>query len=696
MNEQHSQLKLTDPVERVPGVDRHSARLLARLGILRASDLLFFFPRTYQQAAPRVTLDQFTEGLRVSCTGTIVDIDERVTQSGKHIFGMQLEPDGGGCIRLLWFNQPFRRKMHQRGDRLMATGILRSTGLNWEMVQPQTTPADTQPADVDKPIPIYSLTEGLKQTTLRQLMRRAIPPLVDLVEEAMPEQVRERLGVVGIHQALRDIHFPSTQEDADQALRRFKLQELFVLQLALSMQRIQRERSAPAPICDCSGRIHARILARLGYQLTVDQESAIQDIRSDMGHSVPMNRLLQGDVGSGKTLVAQYAMLLCVANEHQAALMAPTEVLARQHADSLERSLAHSRVRVGLLTGSLGRRERSDLLQRISAGEVDLVVGTQALLSEEVLFHRLGLVIVDEQHKFGVLQRARMRRDGVQPHYLILSATPIPRTIAMSSFGDLDVSVIRTKPPGRAKVHTYLATPEQLPSWWRFVDQQIAKGKQAYVIAPRVLESTGDETLASAEGVYSELREGPFQHRRLGLLHGKQSSEVKEQVLGEFQSSSLDLLVSTTVVEVGIDVPNATVITILDADRLGLSQLHQLRGRINRGTSTGYACAVASAGCNATDNQRLKAFAESDDGFQLAELDLRMRGPGDLLGTSQTGMPPLRVADLLRDSQLLDQARELTNEILLQDPNLQDPQLGRLLQQTLRRYGKTLQLGDVG
>lgn len=693
---QNSLNQLNMPVERLPGVDSAQAALLARLGILRAVDLLFLFPRSYQQPAPEVHSSQFADGLRVSFVGTIVDIAERVSQSGKHMLGLQVNPDGGGCVRLLWFNQPFRRRLHQRGDRLIATGTLRSTGLNWEMVQPQTTSAETEPAELGRPMAIYPLTEGLKQAAIRQVVRRIVPPLIPLVDEAMPEGIRQRLEVIGIHQALNDIHFPANQEDADRALRRFKLQELLVLQLALSMQRVQREKNTQAPACEVNGRVHARILARLGHSLTPDQESAIEDIRRDMNRSIPMNRLLQGDVGGGKTLVAQYAMLLCVANACQAAMMAPTEVLARQHAQSLENSLSHSRVRVGLLTGSMNRRERLQLMERIASGDVDLVLGTQALLSQQVEFKRLGLVIVDEQHKFGVLQRSRMRREQTQPHYLILSATPIPRTIAMSAFGDLDVSVIRTKPPGRAKVNTYLAKQEQLDSWWRFVDQQLGKGRQAYVIAPRVMESTGDETLASAEGTFAQLYDGPFHHRRLGLLHGRLTSDEKERVLNEFQAGRLDLLVATTVVEVGIDVPNATVITILDADRLGLAQLHQLRGRISRGSNTGYACAVASSGCNLGDNERLGAFAKSDDGFELAELDLRLRGPGDLLGTNQTGLPPMRVANLIEDVRLLEEARAVAGEILKADPELKDPGLSRLVQQTLRRYGNTLQLGDVG
>jgi ATP-dependent DNA helicase RecG len=748
-------IKLGISIGRLPGMDSQRTALLARLGVQKGLDLLFFFPRAYENPAPRMTVEQFEENMRVSFTGTVVDFSEKVTQSGKHMFGLQLVPEGGGSVRLMWFNQMFRRNMYRRGDRLIATGVLRSTGLNWEMVQPQTAPADGEEIALDRPTPVYPLTEGLKQSQLRAIMRQYIPLLIDEVEEAIPDSIRAELELPTIQLALHQIHFPQTVDQANTARRRFKLQELLVLQLALAMQRHQRQKTTQAPVCEPSGKIHSRILNRLQFTLTADQLTAINDIRNDMSRPVPMNRLLQGDVGSGKTLVAQYAMLLCVANEHQAALMAPTEVLARQHFASLQNSLGHSRVRVGLLVGSLTKSQRNQVLAQINQGEVDLVVGTQSLLSDDVEFKRLGLVIVDEQHKFGVMQRARMRRDNFQPHYLILSATPIPRTIAMSAFGDLDVSTIKTKPPGRAPVHTYLATHDQLDSWWQFVEKQLQQGRQAYVIAPRVADARLNEDseiadnidgthqpprdgsndsdtsafdaslqaaldnafdtesltatvseiadaaadsppVASAEGTFQMLQAGPFSHRKIGLLHGRLDPLTKESVLQSFSSGELEILVSTTVVEVGIDVPNATVITILDANRLGLSQLHQLRGRISRGSHPGYACAVAAPGCDGIDNQRLKAFQESNDGFELAEMDLRIRGPGDLLGTSQTGLPTMRIANIVEDADLLELARQAASEILQRDPELSNPQLARLVQQTLRRYGKSLQLGDVG
>ncbi len=688
--------KLLESVQFLPGIGPLRAKLLAKLGVYRAVDLLFFFPRSYEEVPPLESSDAFSDNTRVSFIGTVQELDERVTQSGKHMLGCLVIADGGSAVRLVWFNQPFRKSDLRSGLRLVATGVLRSTGLHWEMTQPQITviDGDESPAP-QKPLPVYSLTEGLKQSATRNMMRLSVPALAGLVEEVLPEAVRERLDVPPVDIALRDIHLPHCLDDALRAQRRFKTQELLVLQLAIAMQRSQREQSAKSPRCEPTGKIHARILSRLRFTLTGDQQNAIADIGRDMAAEVPMNRLLQGDVGSGKTVVAQYAMLLCVAHGFQAALMAPTEVLARQHADTLERSLASSRVRVALLIGSMPRRQRQEIIDQLAAGEIDLVVGTQALLAEDVEFRSLGLVIVDEQHKFGVMQRAQLRTEFSQPHYLVLSATPIPRTIAMTVFGDLDVSTIRQKPPGRSAVHTYVASPPSLDSWWKFVDDQLKLGRQAYVIAPRVSAADGSE-IASAEGIHQQLSGGPFSRRHVGLLHGRLTSEEKEAVLGDFARGDVEVLVATTVVEVGIDVPNATVMTILDANLLGLSQLHQLRGRISRGSHPGFVCAIASAGCDGTDNKRLQAFEKSDDGFELAEMDLQMRGPGDLLGTSQSGLPALRIANLVEDASLLELARDVAGEILEDDPSLSHPVLQKLLKQTRTRYGKAMQLSDVG
>lgn len=688
--------KLFDPIQFVPGVGPLRAPLLRRMGIERAVDLLFFFPRSYEDTAPLRTGAELCENERVSVLGSVAEIDERVTQSGKHMLGVLLKLDAQTCVRLLWFNQPFRKQDLRPGQRLLATGSLRSTVTSWEMVQPQVVKLnEDEIPDAQKPLPIYPLTEGLQQASLRKIIRTGVQRLIPLVEDVLPARVRQQLAVLPIAEALTQLHWPESIAKAEEARSRFVSQELLVLQLAVGLQRTARQSAERAVTFPGSPKVHARILNRLGYILTPDQNRAITDVARDMERPIPMNRLLQGDVGCGKTVVAQYAMLLCVAGGHQAALMAPTEVLARQHSISLTKSLASSRVRIGLLTGSLPKPERTRLLGDIAAGDIDLVVGTQALLSGELEFAKLGLVIVDEQHKFGVQQRAKVRRDDQQPHYLVLSATPIPRTIAMTAFGDLDVSIIRDKPPGRSEIKTYLGDPQSMESWWKFVDDQLTIGRQAFVVAPRV-HSGEAEDVVGATGVAADLSTNRFAHRRMGLLHGQLDSSEKERVLGAFADGELDILVATTVVEVGIDVSNATVMTILDADRLGLAQLHQLRGRVGRGRHTSYVCAFASLGSDAQANERLKIFEKTSDGFELAELDLKLRGPGDLIGIRQHGAAGLRIADLARDVEAVATAQYVARSLLDSDPALAADDLQRLKRQVLHRHGSWLELSDVG
>ena len=687
---------LFDPVQYVPGVGPTRAELLRKMGIQRALDLLFFFPRAYEDTAPISPGIDLVENVRASVVGRIIDLDERVTQTGRHMLGALLALDDQTCLRLMWFNQAFRKTELVIGGRLMATGIVKSTGTSWEMIHPQTIKlAEDEVPDQLKPLPIYSLTEGLQQATLRKMFRTGVKRLVPVVEDALPEALRARLDVMPMQDALTQIHWPDSLDQADRARQRFVLQELLVLQLAVGMQRLKRQAGLQAPRCEFTPKIHSRILNRLGFILTSDQAAAINQVALDMQRAVPMNRLLQGDVGCGKTVVAQYAMLLCVASGYQAALMAPTEVLARQHFNSLTKSLASSRVRIGLLTGALPRAQRRQLLDQVAQGAIDLLIGTQALLSDEVQFQKLALVIIDEQHKFGVQQRAKMRQELHQPHYLVLTATPIPRTIAMTAFGDLDVSIIRDKPPGRSEVRTYLGQPETMNSWWQFMDEQLNQGRQAFVIAPRV-HTGDDEDVRGATSVAEDLSSGRFSHRRVGLLHGQMSSEDKEQVLASFVAGDLDILVATTVVEVGIDVSNAAVMTIMDADRLGLAQLHQLRGRVGRGRHTGYVCAFASIGCQAEDNQRLKAFERTNDGFELAELDLQQRGAGELVGLRQSGASALRIADLTRDGELVSRAQQVARELLDADPELAGEEYQRLKRQVLTKHGEMLGVSDVG
>ncbi|MDR0392510.1 MAG: ATP-dependent DNA helicase RecG, partial [Planctomycetaceae bacterium] len=432
------------------------------------------------------------------------------------------------------------------------------------------------------------------------------------------------------------------------------------------------------------------------FQLTDAQEKAIKEILDDMSKAVPMNRLLQGDVGSGKTVVAIYAMLVAVANGHQAVFMAPTEILARQHLRTINRMLEDSRVNVVPLLGGQRPAERANILQAISSGWANIIVGTHAIVSGEVPFQKLGLVVIDEQHKFGVMQRAALKsNEKFDPHYLVMTATPIPRSISMTVFGDLDVSVMRGLPPGRQKVTTYISNPEDRTKWWDFVARKIRENRwQAYVVVPLVEESENFD-VCNLNDVYEQLSNGVFAGFKIGILHGRMSTEEKDRVMFDFRTGEIEILIATTVIEVGVDVPNANIMTIESAERFGLSQLHQLRGRIGRGKKAGY-CTVFTSNPNEESQKRLAAFASTSDGFKLAEEDLKIRGAGDLFGTQQHGISPFKVADLVRDRKIVEEARQDAIEMVTNDPGLANPEHAKLRRQMLKRYGTVLNLGDVG
>jgi ATP-dependent DNA helicase RecG len=689
-------IRLSTPVQYLPLVGQQKAALLEKLGLRRVVDLLFFFPRSYQDVAPTKKYQELQADVACSLLGTIESVDLRVYPDGRSSFGALLAVEGGGYVRLVWYNQPFRQKEIERGGRLIATGVPKPTGISWEMRHPvcQSLGPDEAPPP-PKPQAIYPLTEGLQQRHLRSMIATAIEHCLILIPESLPESIRTERKLISISQALSLIHQPNSLAEAEQARYRFTFQELLVYQLAIAWRRHHLQHEIPAQAFVPTGVIHARILQRLGLDLTNDQQKAIDDIGKDMSRTIPMNRLVQGDVGSGKTVVAQYGMLLAAAYRSQVAFMAPTEILAIQHEKRLAQSLAKSQCHVELLTGSIQGRERRELLERIALGTVDIVVGTHALLSEKVDFANLGLVVIDEQHKFGVAQRAALASDLSQPHYLLLSATPIPRTLTMTAMGDMDVTILREKPPGRAPVHTYLGKPEQMTSWWSFVLKQVTQGRQAYVVVPRVVGDE-EEDVKGAEQVFEELQNGPLAGLRMSLLHGRMDSEQKALALQEFSEGQTQVLVATTVIEVGIDIANATVMTILDADRLGLAQLHQLRGRVSRGTTPGYVCVFAKSGAPPEENARLSALANTDDGFKLAELDWTIRGPGSLLGTRQSGLPPFKIADLIRDAKIAEETHQVARAIIETDPTLASSEWTRIREQLLGKHGDMLEFGGVG
>ncbi|HVX12812.1 MAG TPA: ATP-dependent DNA helicase RecG [Pirellulales bacterium] len=685
---------LATPVQFVKGVGPQRAELLERLGLRTARDVVFFFPRDYQDLNELAGVADLVEGNLTRLRGTVEEVDQRVSAAGNRVLGILLAVEQGR-VRLIWFNSPFHRERFRLGEQLLVTGKPKSNGGVWEFTHPQVQTLDTDEQESGaRLLPVYPLTEGLSQGQMRKVAVAVLDTCLDSLEDVFPDDFLAQRDLMPIRRAIHTVHVPADRAELADARRRLIYQELLVLQLALALKHYDQRSRREAPALEANAKVDARIRRLFPFELTVAQNRAIADVVTDMGRPHPMNRLLQGDVGSGKTVVAVYAMLLAVAHGHQAVLMAPTEVLARQHAATLERTLSASHVQWGVLTGGISTAERADLVSRLATGELNVVIGTQAVLQPDVRFARLGLVVIDEQHKFGVRQRASLKQAALDPHYLVMTATPIPRTVAMTQFGDLDVSTLRESPPGRQTVRSYLVGEAERAKWWEFFDRKLREGCQGYVVTP-VIDESSEVDVASLEQTYAELSRGPLATFRLGLLHGRLSSSAKEAAMQSFRNGETQVLVTTTVVEVGIDVPNATLMTIYRGERFGLSQLHQLRGRISRGTQRGY-CAVLSDVESPAARQRLEAFVGTNDGFALAEIDFAQRGPGDLLGTRQHGLPPLRIADLVRDAAILEEARRDAQQLVAADPDLARPEFTRLRQMVLRRYGRVLELGDVG
>ena len=688
------QRDLLAPAQFVKGVGPHRAERLAKIGIHTARDIVFFLPRDYRDLTSLTNIRDLEQGPVYRIVGTVEEIDMRNAGVGRSMLGA-LVKQGNEYIRAVWFNQPYMAKQLRQGLRIVLTGTAKTTGFRWEMHHPKVEPLASDALPETGFQPIYRLTEGISQHAMQDLVRNTVDLYADEVAEVFPESLLERFELLPIADALRMIHAPKTAEDLQQSRFRFAYQELFTMQLALAMRHASVTQSM-CPALPCDGKIDARIKRLLPFELTDGQQQAITEITSDMSNEQPMNRMLQGDVGSGKTMVAAYAMLVAIANKHQAAIMAPTEILARQHFHTMSGLLANSHVKIGLLTGSLKAAARREVLEQIQSGEVNLVIGTQAVVQDSVEFQRLGLAVVDEGHRFGVKQRARMRQgeDKLEPHYLVMTATPIPRSVSMTLFGDLDVSILRELPAGRQPVHSYVGTEDKRSAWWEFTRKKLREGRQAYVIAPLVDEQA-DGDVSSVEQLYESLCSEELEAFRVDLLHGRMSNDEKQEAMRRFRSGETQALVATSLVEVGVDVPNASVMTIENAERFGLAQLHQLRGRIGRGKHAGFVC-VYSPSDSPDARQRLEAFASTTDGFELAEIDFRLRGPGDLFSTRQHGLPKLRVADLLNDQEILEQAREDARQLLSEDPELKAEELSELRRRVMMRYGKSLQFGDVG
>ena len=689
-------LTLDSPVQYVKGAGPARAALLAAGGINTVGDLLKHLPRDYQHRPELVDIAELTESGEATVCGVIDRIDFR--RFGR-VPRLELElSDSSGSCRVIWFHGGYLRKNFEVDQRLLVWGKLSSYDNIMQFTNPKfeiLRHEEEDPGELGgRIISVYPAIGALSSTILAKLINRALEQVVSLIPAWFTPAYRAARDLPSRSQAYRWLHKPADDNQHRQARRRLAYDELFLMELGIALRHWHNRHGVEAIPLATSDKIERRIRDRFPFTLTAGQEKVVAEIAADLAKSQPANRLLQGDVGSGKTVVALHAVLVAVANGTQAAIMAPTEILAEQHFERIEKYLSGSRVRRVLLTGGLTGKPRTELLTRISEGKVDIVVGTQALLEKDVLFNKLGLVVVDEQHKFGVRQRAHMRAKGKAPHCLLMTATPIPRTLALTVFGDLDVSLLEEFPPGRKKVTTRLVPPEKIDQAFEFVRKQLAAGRQGYVVYPLI--DVGEDAGTKAATAQAErLRQEVFNEFAVGLLHGRMSSSEKEEAMNSFRAGRIDLLVCTVVVEVGVDVPNATVMVIENAERFGLAQLHQLRGRIGRGKHEGYCLAFSRPGTEESQ-RRLDILAATSDGFRIAEEDLRIRGPGQFFGTRQHGLPELRVANIIEDMDLLRLARRDAFEIIADDPKLIHADHKTLKSALQTHFAESLELIDVG
>ena len=665
-------MDLFSPVTELRGIGPTRAKQLSKLHIATLYDLIAYFPRSYEDRTKLLSVAGLRPG-EPACFEAMVISNPQLSRIRK---GMELVKvrvaDETGRVDLVFFNQPYVKDQLTYGETYRFYGSVRE-GYSLQMQNPSFEPLESAGVVTGRILPIYPLTAGISNKLIGACVRQALDACLTDLPDILPEAVRARFHLMPAALAYETVHNPRSFELLQQARRRLVFEEFFIFSAGLVSLRDKRGEIPAAPM---DTRHMDAFYQLLPFHLTGAQQTAIDDILRDLSGTRPMNRLVQGDVGSGKTMVAAAACFCAIENGRQAAFMAPTEILAEQHAQSLSRLFSPLGIHVTLLTGSLSGAQKRACKQAIQDGTAQLIVGTHALLTQDVAFHDLSLVVCDEQHRFGVAQRAALSSKAASPHLLVMSATPIPRTLSLIAYGDLDVSVISELPPGRKPVETFLVGEDKRQRLNGFIEKQCTLGHQVYIVCPAVEESEL-ESLKSAESWAQALQQAVFPHRRVGLLHGKMKPAEKDAALGAFARGETDILVATTVVEVGVDVPNATLMVIENADRFGLSQLHQLRGRVGRGDAQSY-CVLVSSNHNETTRARLKALCATTDGFKIAEEDLALRGPGDLFGSRQHGLPLFKVADLQMDTQTLLEARQAAGEEISGPETLEQPEFSAL------------------
>ncbi len=696
-----TQPNLNSPVQFLKGIGEKRAQALKEIGVETVLDLVYYFPRRYLDRSHITPINALQADMLTTVVGKV---QFGGIKSGRRRRYILVISDGTGFLNCVWFNRvEYWSKIFEKGETIAFSGKVGLFG-EYQMVHPDFDRlGDEGEQDflhTGRIIPLYPSSEALSRVGLdsrgfRRILKGALKGYAKSLSESLPAEILRRQKLIAFREAIEHVHFPADKQSLAAARRRLKFDELFYLELMLALRKKSTEIKRKGIEFLKVGERTRRLIESLPFELTAAQKKVTREIRDDMKKDRPMNRLLQGDVGSGKTIVALIAMMMAIENNYQAALMAPTEILAEQHFLTIHQLLEELGIKVVLLIGAQKKAARTKILEMIKNAEANLVIGTHALIQEGVEFQRLGLVIIDEQHRFGVMQRAVLMEKGLAPDVLVMTATPIPRTLSLTLYGDLDVSILDELPPGRKPVKTYWRSEAKRSEIYRFVRSKIDEGAQAYIVFPLVEESEKVDLKAAIEG-YENLQSGMFANYHIGLLHGRMKSEDKEQVMADFKSGKIQILVSTTVIEVGVDVSNATVMVIENAERFGLPQLHQLRGRVGRGEKPSYCFLIAKHPISNEARVRLETITKTNDGFKIAEVDLQLRGPGEFFGTRQHGLPQLRIADLVKDTELLLKAREEAFNLAKQDHQVLNLENMPVRAHFFKNYRDKFELARVG
>jgi ATP-dependent DNA helicase RecG len=688
-------------IQYLKGIGPKKAKSFNKSGIDTIEDLLYYFPRRYEDRTNFISISQVKEGQNQTIKAQVLARGERQSFQRRAFSIIEVAvADETGKIFCVWFNQPYLKEYFKVGTTLILYGRVERYEKRLQMNSPEFEIVQEAESSLDlgRLVPIYALPQGLTQRNFRHLVKYTLDEYLPKISDCLPYDIRSRNNLLNLAQSLINIHFPENLELQKQAYERLAFEEFFLFQIPLVLRKLKKK-EGKGIAHKIEGELLSSFIKSLPFELTPDQQKVIEEIKLDMAGSGAMQRLLQGDVGSGKTIVATIASIIAVGGGYQAAFMVPTEILAKQHYDKVSCQLSVvscqlEEIKIGLLTSSLNKKEKEKIYQEIKEGKIDLVIGTHALLEEGVQFKNLGLVVIDEQHKFGVGQRALLPQKGYNPDVLIMTATPIPRTLAITLYGDLDISVIRQLPPGRQPIKTLLLTEKERPKAYEIAKKELRQGRQVYIVYP-VIEESYALDIAGAKKMYLELKSGEFKEFNLGLIHGRLKQAEQDRIMLKFKNRELDIFVSTTVLEVGIDMPNATCMIIEHAQRFGLSQLHQLRGRVGRGGQESI-CILLSEAETEQAKARLQAMVMYGDGFRIAEEDLKIRGPGEFFGRRQSGLTELKIANPLNQMQLLKLAREEAIKLLACDQSLelrQDQLLKKKLLQRFPEYEKLMLVG---